>query len=181
MLIPDLVPAAGLGGLRRLHRHRHAHQRSRRPGADRGLVLIVMLIGFTIMQNAFAGGGLGSGSVSDSGRKALALTGCGDIIFDWDVPADRIYVSPEVEAQLGLARGTLEGPAAGWLDVLHPFERDRYRACLDTMLEQRRGPHQSGVPAARRRRPLLLVRDARAPPWSGRTARSSASSARSRT
>ncbi|MCG4934254.1 PAS domain-containing protein, partial [Dorea formicigenerans] len=26
-----------------------------------------------------------------------------------------------------------------WLDVLHPFERDRYRACLDTVLEQRRG------------------------------------------
>ena len=61
------------------------------------------------------------------------------MIFDWDVPADRVFVSPEVEAQLGLARGTLEGPAAGWLDVLHPFERDRYRACLDTMLEQRRG------------------------------------------
>ncbi len=109
------------------------------PALIGGLVLIVMLIGFTIMQNAFAGGGLGSGSVSESSRKALALTGCGDIIFDWDVPADRIYVSPEVEAQLGVARGTLEGPAAGWLDVLHPFERDRYRACLDTMLEQRRG------------------------------------------
>ncbi len=109
------------------------------PALIGGLVLIVMLIGFTIMQNAFAGGGLGSGSVSDSSRKALALTGCGDIIFDWDVPADRIYVSPEVEAQLGVARGTLEGPAAGWLDVLHPFERDRYRTSLDTMLELRRG------------------------------------------
>ena len=109
------------------------------PALIGGLVLIVMLIGFTIMQNAFAGGGLGSGSVSDSSRKALALTGSGDIIFDWDVPADRIYVSPEVEAQLGVVRGTLEGAAAGWLDVLHPFERDRYRACLDTMLEQRRG------------------------------------------
>lgn len=109
------------------------------PALIGGLVLIVMLIGFTIMQNAFAGGGLGAGSVSDASRKALALTGCGDIIFDWDVAADRIFVSPDVEAQLGLARGTLEGPAAGWLDVLHPFERDRYRACLDTMLEQRRG------------------------------------------
>ena len=109
------------------------------PALIGGLVLIVMLIGFTIMQNAFAGGGLGSGSVSDSSRKALALTGSGDIIFDWDVPADRIYVSPEVEVQLGVVRGTLEGPAAGWLDVLHPFERDRYRTCLDTMLEQRRG------------------------------------------
>ncbi len=109
------------------------------PALIGGLVLIVMLIGFTIMQNAFAGGGLGTGGVTDASRRALALVGCGDIIFDWDVPADRIFVSPEVETQLGLGRGSLEGPAAGWLDVLHPFERDRYRACLDTMLEQRRG------------------------------------------
>jgi diguanylate cyclase (GGDEF)-like protein/PAS domain S-box-containing protein len=102
-------------------------------------VLIVMLIGFTIMQNAFASGGMGAGMISDSSRKALALTGCGDVIFDWDVSIDRVYVSPEVEQQLGLSRGSLEGPASIWLDVLHPFERDRYKACLDTMIEQRRG------------------------------------------
>ena len=109
------------------------------PALIGGLVLIVMLIGFTVMQNAFAGGGLAHGAISDAERKALALTGCGDIIFDWDVPSDRVYVSPEVETQLGLARGALEGAASAWLDLLHPFERDRYRACLDTMLEQRRG------------------------------------------
>lgn len=109
------------------------------PALIGGLVLIVMLIGFTVMQNAFASGGIASGTITDSTRKALALTGCGDIVFDWDVPADQIYVSPEVEQQLGLGRGSLEGPAAAWLDVLHPFERDRFRACLDTMIEQRRG------------------------------------------
>lgn len=109
------------------------------PALTGGLVLIVMLIGFTIMQNAFVGSGLGHGAVSDVERKALALTGSGDTIFDWDVAADRVYVSPEIEAQLGLGRGALEGPASAWLDVLHPQERDRYRACLDAMLEQRRG------------------------------------------
>ena len=109
------------------------------PALVGGLVLIVMLIGFTIMQNAFAGSALGTGGLSETERKALALTGSGDVIFDWDVAADRVYVSPEVEVQLGLARGALEGPAAAWFDVLHPTERDRFRACLDTMLEQRRG------------------------------------------
>jgi diguanylate cyclase (GGDEF)-like protein/PAS domain S-box-containing protein len=109
------------------------------PALVGGLVLIVMLIGFTIMQNAFAGSVLGTGGLSETERKALALTGSGDVIFDWDVAADRVYVSPEVEVQLGLAPGALEGPAAAWLDVLHPTERDRFRACLDTMLEQRRG------------------------------------------
>lgn len=108
------------------------------PALIGGLVLIVMLIGFTVMQNAFAGG-IAHGSVSDSERRALALTGAGDVIFDWDVASDDIYVSPEAEQNLGLKRGTLEGPASAWLDILHPFDRDRYSASLDTVLEQRRG------------------------------------------
>jgi len=108
------------------------------PALIGGLVLIVMLIGFTVMQNAFAGG-MAHGSVSDSERRALALTGAGDIIFDWDVASDDIYVSPEAEQTLGLKRGALEGPASAWLDILHPFDRDRYTASLDTVLEQRRG------------------------------------------
>ncbi|MGO9944064.1 MAG: EAL domain-containing protein [Rhodoblastus sp.] len=104
-----------------------------------GLVLLVMLIGFTIMQSAFASGGVAHGPITDVERKALALTGANDIIFDWDVANDQIFVSPEIEDQLGLKRGELEGPAASWMDLLHPLERDRYRACLDTVLEQRRG------------------------------------------
>src|SRR5215510_11104950 len=103
-----------------------------------GLVLIVMLIGFTVMQHAFAGG-VTSGIVSDVERRALALTGAGDMIWDWDVSADKVFTSPETEALLGLKRGALEGPAARWLDVLHPLDRDRFRAVLDSVLEQRRG------------------------------------------
>jgi diguanylate cyclase (GGDEF)-like protein/PAS domain S-box-containing protein len=103
-----------------------------------GLVLIVMLIGFTVMQHAFAGG-ITHGIVSDVERRALALTGAGDLIWDWDVSADKVYTSPETEQQLGLKRGTLEGPAADWLEVLHPLDRDRFRASLDSAVEQRRG------------------------------------------
>jgi diguanylate cyclase (GGDEF)-like protein/PAS domain S-box-containing protein len=104
-----------------------------------GLVLIVMLIGFTVMQHAFAGGGAASGIVSDIERRALALTGAGDMIWDWDVSSDRVFTSPETEAALGLKHGTLEGPAAKWLDILHQADRDRFRATLDGVLEQRRG------------------------------------------
>ena len=103
-----------------------------------GLVLIVMLIGFTVMQHAFAGGS-SSGIVSDVERRALALTGSGDLIWDWDVSADKVFTSPETEAMLGLKRGTLEGPAANWLEVLHPLDQDRFRAALDSVLDQRRG------------------------------------------
>ncbi|HZP68610.1 MAG TPA: EAL domain-containing protein [Pseudolabrys sp.] len=103
-----------------------------------GLVLIVMLIGFTVMQHAFAGG-ITHGIVSDVERRALALTGAGDLIWDWDVSADKVFTSPETEHMLGLKRGALEGPAATWLEVLHPLDRDRFRASLDGMVEQRRG------------------------------------------
>ena len=108
------------------------------PALIGGLVLIVMLIGFTVLQHAFAGGALAQG-VSDADRRVLALAGAGDIVFDWDVAGDKIFVSPEVEHLLGLKRGTLEGPASDWLELIHPFDRDRYRTALDGVIEQRRG------------------------------------------
>jgi len=103
-----------------------------------GLVLIVMLIGFTVMQHAFATG-VTHGIVSDAERRALALTGAGDLIWDWDVSSDKVYTSPETESLLGLKRGTLDGPAAKWLEVLHPLDQDRFRAALDSVLDLRRG------------------------------------------
>jgi diguanylate cyclase (GGDEF)-like protein/PAS domain S-box-containing protein len=109
------------------------------PALIGGLVLIVLLIGFTVIQHAFAGGAITQGLVSDTERRALALSGSGDVVFDWDVSGDRIYVSPEVETMLGLGRGALEGPASRWLDLIHPSDRDRYRVTLDAVLEQRRG------------------------------------------
>jgi len=103
-----------------------------------GLVLIVMLIGFTVMQHAFAGGTT-TGILSDVERRALALTGAGDMIWDWDVSADRVFTSAETETVLGLKNGSLDGPAAKWLEVVHPLDRDRFRTTLDSVLEQRRG------------------------------------------
>ncbi|MBO0752827.1 MAG: EAL domain-containing protein, partial [Bradyrhizobiaceae bacterium] len=103
-----------------------------------GLVLIVMLIGFTVMQHAFAGGGT-QGITSDVDRKALALTGAGDLVWDWDVESDMMFTSPETEALLGLRRGALEGSAAQWIDVVHPQDRDRVRAALDSVIEHGRG------------------------------------------
>ncbi len=104
------------------------------PALMGGLVLIVMLIGFTVMQHAFAGG-ITQGIVSDVERRALALAGAGDLVWDWDVSADKVFTSPETEAMLGLKRGALEGPAALWVDMLHPLDRDHFRAALDTMIE----------------------------------------------
>ena len=109
------------------------------PALAGGLVLIVLLIGFTVMQHAFAGGAIAQGLISDVERRALALTGSGDIIWDWDVDRDRISTGNEVEDLLGLKQGLLEGPARDWLDVLHPQDRDTFRTTLDAVIDQRRG------------------------------------------
>lgn len=109
------------------------------PAIDGGMVLIVLLLGFTVLQHAFSGGALAHGIIDESDRRALAMTGSGDIIWDWDVGRDRIYTGGEIEELLSLKHGTLEGPARDWLDVIHPQERDRFRATLDAVIDQRRG------------------------------------------
>lgn len=109
------------------------------PALIGGLVLLVILIGFTVLQHAIAGGGMASGIITEAERKALALAGSGDVVFDWDVSLDKVHVSPELELSLGLPRGTLEGQAARWLDHLHPSDRDSWRLTLAGLVEHRRG------------------------------------------
>lgn len=109
------------------------------PALAGGLVLMVLLLAFTVMQHAFAGGVAIQGPLGDTERKALALTGAGDIVWDWDVVRDRIYTGPETETLLGLESGTLEGPARAWLEILHTSDRDRFKTALDTLVETRKG------------------------------------------
>nr|WP_295468974.1 EAL domain-containing protein [Mesorhizobium sp.] len=109
------------------------------PALGGGLILIILLIGFTVMQHAFAGGGLNQGLFSDMERQALAITGSGDIVWDWDVLRDRVVTRPDVSDPLGLPPGSLNGAARNWLPALHPDDRDTFRTTLDVVLEHRRG------------------------------------------
>ncbi|RIK87602.1 MAG: sensor domain-containing phosphodiesterase [Hyphomicrobiales bacterium] len=109
------------------------------PALGGGLVLIILLIGFTVMQHAFAGGALHQGLFSDMERQALAVTGSGDTVWDWDVLRDRVVTRPDVSRQLGLPQGSLSGPARNWLPALHADDRDTFRTTLDVILEHRRG------------------------------------------
>ncbi|GGE14288.1 diguanylate cyclase [Aureimonas endophytica] len=109
------------------------------PALGGGLVLIVLLIGFTVMQHAFAGSGFSGGAISDLERRALALAGTGDAIFDWDVTRDRVFAGGQSDGMEILPFGELTGPARDWLPVLHPDDRDRFKLTLDTILEHRRG------------------------------------------
>ncbi|RUV44727.1 MAG: EAL domain-containing protein [Mesorhizobium sp.] len=109
------------------------------PALGGGLILIILLIGFTVMQHAFAGGALHQGLFSDLERQALAVAGSGDIVWDWDVLRDRVVTKPDISLQLGLAPNSLSGPARNWLPVLHADDRDTFRTTLDVVLEHRRG------------------------------------------
>lgn len=109
------------------------------PALAGGLVLLVLLLGFTVMQHAFAGGTLAEGLVSDSERKVLALSGSGDLVWDWDLAKDRVYSSPATEDILGLKRGSLAGPFQDWISAIHPGERDHFRHVVETVVESGRG------------------------------------------
>src|SRR5690606_7194887 len=110
-----------------------------RPALGGGLVLIILLIGFTVMQHAFAGGALHQGLFSDMERQALAIAGSGDAVWDWDVLRDRVVTRPDISRQLGLPQGSLNGPVRHWLPVLHTEDRDTFRTTLDVILEHRGG------------------------------------------
>lgn len=109
------------------------------PALGGGLVLIVLLLSFTVLQHAFAGGTPVQGLVSDVERQALALTGAGDAVWDWDVDRDEIYAGPELHNALGYADKSLNGSPARWFDLLHPHDRDRFKSTLDVVLDHRRG------------------------------------------
>ncbi|WDR06552.1 EAL domain-containing protein [Devosia rhodophyticola] len=115
------------------------------PAVAGGLVLVVMLLGFTAVQHAFSEGQVSIGTLSEVERRALALTGSGDFVFDWNIERDRVSVSDELATRLGEKRGALRGAIKRWLDRVHPEDRDRFRTAFDTLVELRRGKVSSDM------------------------------------
>lgn len=109
------------------------------PALTGGLVLIVLLIAFTVMQHAFSGGAFHQGIFSDLERQALAVMGAGDIVWDWDVRRDRVVITPDLSLYLGSTASELNGTIRNWVDALHSDDRDRFRAILDIILDTRKG------------------------------------------
>ncbi len=109
------------------------------PGLAAGLVLIVVLVGFTVMQHAFAGGTMTREPISDVERRALAVVGAGDIVWDFDAERDRISTGPEIAMLLALKPGGIDLATLDFIGLMHPSDRDGFRATLDAVLETRRG------------------------------------------
>ncbi len=114
------------------------------PALGGGLVLVVLLLCFTVMQHAFTGGAFAQGLVSDSERSALALTGAGDILWDWDVKRDKISADYKISTLLKQDNKLFNTSSTNWQKLLHPNDRDRFTSTLSAIVEHKRGRISQG-------------------------------------
>ena len=105
-------------------------------GLTAGLVLIVVLIGFTVTQYAFRSfEPLYGAQPSDEKLRSLAVDGAGAAVWEWFARRDEMKVSPIVEVMLGLKAGELTGKSADFAKHMHPADRERFTLLLASIKE----------------------------------------------
>jgi len=70
-------------------------------------------------------------------RYALAARGANDGLWDWDLVANRVYLSPRWKAMLGLGEGDIGGNPDEWLGRVHPDDHARLTADIAAHVEGR--------------------------------------------
>ena len=109
-------------------------------GLIAGLVLIVVLIGFTVTQYAFRSMEPAYGTQpGEQQLRALAVDGAGAAVWEWNARRDEIKVSPVVEAMLGLKAGQLSTKTESFVAHMHPADRERFKLLLWSMKERAGG------------------------------------------
>lgn len=110
-----------------------------------GLVLILVLLGFTVTQFAFHTGGsaVSLGPPSLVQMKSLAVDGSGTNVFQWHAGRDLITVGNEVEAELGLDPSALNVSVDEFLKHMHASDRERFRLLLMSLQEKNGGDFQT--------------------------------------
>jgi diguanylate cyclase (GGDEF)-like protein/PAS domain S-box-containing protein len=114
-------------------------------GLSAGLVLILVLLGFTVTQFAFrsSGGALQLGAPSEVQMKSLAVDGSRAAVWQWNAAKDHITVASEVEEALGLPPGTLDTTVDHFLQHMHSSDRERFRLMLWSLQENQGGDLQT--------------------------------------
>ncbi|MDJ0512217.1 MAG: EAL domain-containing protein [Methyloceanibacter sp.] len=110
-----------------------------------GLVLILVLLGFTVTQFAFHTGGsaMSLGPPSLVQMKSLAVDGSGTHVFQWHAGRDLVTVGHEVEAELGLEPGALNVPVSEFLKHMHASDRERFRLLMQSLQDKKGGDFQT--------------------------------------
>jgi diguanylate cyclase (GGDEF)-like protein/PAS domain S-box-containing protein len=105
-----------------------------------GLALVLLTMGFALAQFAFSHGILSSRFFEDSGRRALALAGSEQTVWDWQAERGTLYVGPELERALGLETGAMTGRGLkSWIELIHPADRSAYVAAVEAAERRGRG------------------------------------------
>ena len=114
-------------------------------GLVAGLVLILVLLGFTVTQFAFRSGNspLSLGPPSLVQMKSLAVDGSGAYVFQWNAGRDQITVANEVEQELGLEPGALNVAVEDFVQHMHAADRERFRLMLWSLQEKQGGDLQT--------------------------------------
>lgn len=117
-------------------------------GLVAGLVLILVLIGFTVTQYAFRSAEpmLGSGHGGQQLRLA-ALDRAGVAFWEWNLRRDELRLDHEIEAALGLGPGELPSSVDDFLAYLHPADRERFRLELLAIRERDGGTLRTSIRA----------------------------------
>ena len=106
-------------------------------GVLAGLVLLIVLLGFTVTQYAFRGSTpFHGGPPGQMQLSTLTLEGSGTAVWQWNMQRNELSVGAEVEDALGLPESMLEGSLEEWLRHIHPADRDRFRLMLWSVQEK---------------------------------------------
>ncbi len=106
-------------------------------GLVAGLVLVVILLGFTVTQFAFRSlDPVYAGAPTELQARSLALAGSGSIVWEWNIRRDEFKVGPEIEMALALMPGELSCKVDDFFRHVHPTDKERFRVMLMSAQER---------------------------------------------
>ena len=96
-----------------------------------GLVLVVILMGFTVTQFAFRSlDPVYAGAPTELQARSLAISGSGASVWEWNIRRDEFKVGQEIENALALMPGELSTKVDDFVKHVHPMDQERFRVML---------------------------------------------------
>ncbi len=110
------------------------------PAIAAGQDLILITLSFTLVQLVFGQSIAANHFLEDSGRRALALAGSEQSVWDWQVAPQILYVGPELERGLGVETGVMGSiNLRKWHELIHPSDRNAYISAVEAAEKRGKG------------------------------------------
>ncbi|MCF6238204.1 MAG: PAS domain-containing protein, partial [Candidatus Marinimicrobia bacterium] len=111
------------------------------PAIAAGQGLILITLGFTLVHLVFGQSIAANHFLEDSGRRALALAGSEQSVWDCQVAEALLYVGPELERGLGVESGVMGNMTLRkWHELIHPSDRGAYVSAVEAAEKRGKGP-----------------------------------------